>query len=183
MIADWFYRFSVNFEARKCEECPNYICQQGEDILEVDPVEAKIGTFFANLRSLSVNMSDLVSPLTSVQTISSDQFSSLEDNVKTALMNTYHDRVTAALNTLDECDLDDETDFVKTSDQVNIEETTTLTPESTTTDLPLCSEVSSVTEAPKIGSGLLSKFGVTLSTAKPVPCREDEDTTETTPES
>ena len=38
--------------------------------------------------------------------------------------------------------------------------------------LPLCSEVTS--SEIKIGSGLLSKFGVSTTTSMPAPCRQDE---------
>ena len=42
-------------------------------------------------------------------------------------------------------------------------------------ELPLCSDV--VTSPPKIGVGLLSKFGISPSTIAPVPCRDDDDST------
>ena len=102
--------------------------------------------------------------------------------------------MTDSLTGLEDCKaVDDNGDSSAATTKMNTEEMTTISTESiivtksgplasediTTVfndeELPLCSEV--VTSPPKIGVGLLSKFGVSPSTNAPVPCREDEITT------
>ena len=70
-------------------------------------------------------------------------------------------------------------DGATTEEITTTQEISTTTQESSTTsfddsedDLPLCSEVS--TAAPKIGFGLISKFGIGTTTSKPIPCRNED---------
>ena len=65
---------------------------------------------------------------------------------------------------------DEEEEEVENSIDVDADEESASSRAQTT--LPLCSEVTS--SEIKIGSGLLSKFGVSTTTSMPAPCRQDE---------
>ena len=117
--------------------------------------------------------------------------------LRTTLDTTYHRILASALTSSQDCVgssnthmmdggemASDEEEEVENSIDVDADEEsassraqTTLSPIVSTatmsgTLLPLCSEVTS--SEIKIGSGLLSKFGVSTTTSMPAPCRQDE---------
>lgn len=193
-----------DLENKKCQLCPNYICQNSGVNIEANPLNLKIQDFLDNLKGVSKNMTDLLAPLEpSLATVSSDS-SNLENKVKSALIESYESRISVSLTQQEDCNaIDDvvensvDVDADTTAGEMNSREMTTIYSEAlagvttlvtlqtsedvitTTTsvgdELPLCSEV--VTSPPRIGVGLLSKFGISPSTIAPVPCRDDGDST------
>ena len=180
-----------DLENKKCQLCPNYICQNSRVNVEANPLDLKIQDFLDNLNGVSKNMTDLLKPLEpSLASLPSDS-SMLENKVKSALIESYDSKIIVSLSQQEDCNAD--ADTTKTG-EMNSEEMTTINAEAlagvttlttlqpsediTTTgdgELPLCSEV--FTSPPRIGVGLLSKFGISPSTISPVPCRDDGEST------
>ena len=86
-ISEWFYRFLEDLENKKCQLCPNYICQNSEVDTQGNPLIGKIQDFFDNLKGVSKNMTELLEPLEpSLATLPSDSSANLENKVRSALI-------------------------------------------------------------------------------------------------
>ena len=208
----------MDAEYKKCDLCPNEVCQNQGDSSTSSPVSLKVNIFVDNLKAVSLNMSELLSPLAAPGTFTENSIlASREKKVLDVLETSYNQALVEAILADDTCTA---TKSITKTDNIDNEmlvpnfETiddnsamTTLIPQSTTSlpepettklettdavtstttgattvvsseDLPLCSEVS--TTAPKIGLGLISKFGIATSTTTSAPCRTEDPTAVTT---
>ena len=174
----------VNMKAKRCDLCLNEVCQdQAQDGTENVPLETKFSKFVSNLKAVSQNMTDLLIRIQNPGGFSDDEgLAALENNVEIALRNTYNDKLETSIFSMSDCVLEIENSIDGTEVQ-NVDTKTTISAPSLTDleeDLPLCSELS--TEGPKIGLGLLSKFGVTVapSPEESIPCRTEAEPGQTT---
>ena len=178
------FSFMMNLKAKRCDLCLNDVCQDQETAgPDSVPMETKFSKFVNNLKAVSRNMSDLLTPLQYPGNFTDDEdLATLENNVEKALLVTYNDKLETSILSKSDCVLEIENSI----DGVEVQEGDIKTTKTTEGPalieldevLPLCSELT--TEAPKIGLGLLSKFGVTSSPAEVVPCRTGSEAVETT---
>ena len=78
-----------DLENKKCQLCPNYICQNSAVNIQADPLNVKIQDFLDSLKGVSNNMTELLAALDpSLLTIVFDS-SDLENIVKDTLTRSY----------------------------------------------------------------------------------------------
>ena len=169
-------------KAKRCDLCLNDVCQKlpGPDNV---PMETKFSKFVNNLKAVSQNMSNLLAHIQYPGGFSDDEgLAALENNIENTLLNTYNEKLETTISSTSDCVLEIE-NYINGAEVQDADTKTTRTTTSLTEleeALPLCSELS--TEGPKIGLGLLSKFGVTVapSSEETVPCRTESESGETT---